>query len=237
RNSLTPWSYSGKPMVSSERDLERVLGLQPDLVLYNRVGTLDSGVDRLREAGIPIFDLGPMLGVSSLIGDLRTVATLAQVPERGDQIARTWLARLERLASHIPEDQRPRALYLGLHGGKVFGGTRGSSYYDLLRYAGLVDVAAAEYTGWPAYDAEQVLALDPDLIVTQSETVDTVCDKVGLEQLRACRGVGGARIVGVPAAVLVDPGFGVLDSAELLHEAVFGSRGATTLKPRITPLR
>ncbi len=221
KNSLEPWRYAGKPTVASERDLEQVLALKPDLVLFNRVGSLGTGIARMRARGIQVFDLGTMLGVDTMIGDLRTVATLVGVPERGDRVAARYLDRLRRVAADVPADQRPRALYLGLHGGEMFGGTRGSSFHDMLVYAGLRDVAEDDYEGWPSYNAEQLLKLDPDLIVTQTESMTRVCTREGLEMLRACRGVDGARLVGVPAAVLVDPGFGVLEAAEAIHAAVF----------------
>jgi iron complex transport system substrate-binding protein len=111
-------------------------------------------------------------------------------------------------------------MYLGTHGGQLFGGTRGTSYHDVLVHGGLVDAAAERYEGWPALTSEQVLELDPELLVTAEGKADELCHIPGLERLRPCRGEG--RIVEVPAAVLIDPGTPMLEAAEAVRRAVHG---------------
>ena len=51
-----------------------------------------------------------------------------------------------RVAADIPEAKRPRALFLSAYGTALYGGAAGSSYHDVLHYAGLRNVAAPLYT-------------------------------------------------------------------------------------------
>jgi ABC-type Fe3+-hydroxamate transport system substrate-binding protein len=101
----------------------------------------------------------------------------------------------------------------------MYGGTRGSSFHDVLSYAGLVDVAAKDFQGWPTISPEVLLTLDPELIVTHTGMRAAFCDRTDLGQLKAC-GPGGS-VIELDAARLNDAGLGMLETAELLHRAAY----------------
>lgn len=224
----SPWAYqqADKPVLGGVDDVEAVLSLSPDLVILNNFGQT-SKVARLRERGIEVFDLGEMRGADMLVRDIHIVATLLGHPERGRRLATAWQRRFAAVADALDGRARKRAVYLGTYGGKVFGGTRGSSYGDILAAAGLVDVAAAEYEGWPQYDAEQLLRLDPDLVVTKPGMGAELCRIPGLERLRGCLTPGG--FVEIEGVVLDDAGLAMLDAAEQIFAAAYPD---TTLHTR-----
>ena len=139
--------------------------------------------------------------------------------ERGRRYARTFRARLERVAAPLGNAPRRRALYLWALGGNLYGGTRGTNYHDVLTHAGLVDVAAERYSGWPQYRAEQIIALDPELVVTKEGLAEVVCGHPGLQQLAACRHPG--RVLTLPDGLIEEPGAAMLDAAELLFEKAY----------------
>lgn len=216
----SPWAYqqADKPVLPGTDDVEAVLSLAPDLVLLNSHGQTGK-VARLRERGIEVFDLGETRGADMLIHDVHVVATLLGHPERGDRLASSWQRRFRAVAGALGNRARKRAMYLSTYGGKVFGGTRGSSYGDILAAAGLMDVAAASYEGWPQYDAEQLLRLDPDLVVTKPGMAAELCRIPGLDQLRVCRTPGSS--VEVESAVIDDPGLSMLDAAEQIFAVAY----------------
>ena len=216
----SPWAYqqTDKPALSGVDDVEAVLSLSPDLVILNSVGQT-SKVARLRERGIEVFDLGEMRGADMLVRDIHIVATLLGHPERGQRLATAWQRRFAAVDAALGGRARKRAVYLSTYGGKVFGGTRGSSYGDILAAAGVVDVAAADYQGWPQYDAEQLLRLDPDLVITKPGMGAELCRIPGLERLRGCRAPGG--FVEIEGAVLDDPGLAMLDAAEQIFAVAY----------------
>lgn len=216
----SPWAYqqADKPVLSGVEDVEAVLSLSPDLVLLNSHGQI-SKVTRLRERGVEVFDLGEMRGADMLVRDIHVVAALLGHPERGDRLATGWRRRFAAVAGSLGGRARRRALYLSTYGGKVFGGTRGSSYGDILAAAGLVDAAADAYEGWPQYSAEQLLRLDPDLVVTKPGMGAELCRIPGLGQLRVCQTASGfAEVDGV---LLDDPGLPMLDAAEHVFAAAY----------------
>lgn len=217
------WRYAGKPSLEATRRVEHLVALRPDLVLVNSLGE-HAWIERLRAAGLLVFDLGPMWGVDTFLRNVMQIGWLIGRPAAARDVAAHFRSRLEAIARHLGARSKRGALYLGVYGNQLLGGTRGSSYHDLLSYAGLVDVAAERYQGWPSYDPEALLTLDPELIVTQTGMRRALCDRAELGQLRACGASGD--VLELDAQLLNDAGFGLLEAAEQLHQAAYAGAGS-----------
>jgi len=225
RDATSPLSFrfAGKPTLPFDLAVETLMTHKLDLFVFNGVAQA-AKMEQLRRSGITVFDLGEMRGLSTLLPNIRSVGELLGVAQRAEQFALAFERRIRSVGSHVPLGQRRRAIYVGLHGDKLFGGGRDTSYDDVLRHAGLINAAAAQYQGWPRYTSEQVLALDPDVIVTQRGMARQLCGTYGLGGLKACGRDG--LTVELPAALLVDPGVAMLEATEAVHNAVFGGASA-----------
>ena len=134
-------------------------------------------------------------------------------------MAREFERRLGAVAADIPESARRRAMYIGIHGDRLYGGAARTSFSDVLQAAGLIDVAAESgYVGWPAYTSEQVLTLNPPWIVTNKGHEDAFCRHAGFHALDACQ---NAQVRGVDTDLLSDPGLSILKAAEAARDAVY----------------
>ncbi len=214
------YRYAGKPAVDALRQPERLLELAPDLVLVNSLGE-HAWVERLRASGLVVFDLGPMRGTQTFIQNVHAVGWLSERHEGAAELAQTFQRRLDAIARQLAPADRRSAIYLGIHGRQLFGGTRGSSYHEVLTFAGLDDVAARDFQGWPNYEPERLLSLNPELVVTQTGMRAALCDGE-LGALRACGPSGG--VIEVDADLLSDAGLGLLDAAERVHRAAYPER-------------
>jgi iron complex transport system substrate-binding protein len=212
------WRYAGKPTVDGMGPLEGLIALKPDLVLLNVFGN-EAKSEKLRAAGIEVFNLGELRGLRTLLPTAEIVGELLGAPARGRALALAYQARLQRVAAPLGTRPRRRALYLVVIAGNIYGGTRGTSYHDVLVAAGLDDVAAARHRDWPQYRPEELAALDPDLLVTKAGLADAVCVQPGLDHLRACREPG--HVLGLPESLIDDPGLGMLDAAEQLFALAY----------------
>lgn len=220
RSSPAAHRFAGKPVVDRIDDLEAVLALSPDLVIVNGLGD-PRKIARLREAGLTVFDLGHMKGLATFLEDIRTVGTLIGAPERGERFAQSFEARMRQAAADVPVAERRGAMWVGAIGNQLYGGASGTSYHDVLVHAGLRDVAAERFDGWPVYSAEDILALDPELVVTEDGHGQIFCRYPGLASLAACREPD--RIVELPDAIASDAGAGMLAATEALRRAVYGA--------------
>jgi iron complex transport system substrate-binding protein len=213
------FAYGDRIEIQSAADVELLRKSRVELLILNHFGA-PAELARLRDAGIEVFNLGDMRGVATLVPNIETVALLLGDHARGVRLAQSFQRRLHAVAADIPREHRKRALYVSAYGGQLFGGAANTSYHDVLTSAGLVDVAAAQFSDWPHYDPEQVFGFDPDLIVTTEASVALLCRTSGLEHLRACSSPGA--VIGLPGLLLENPGLGMLDSAEQIRERVYG---------------
>jgi len=225
------WRFGRRPTVADAEPLEQVLSLQPDLVLLS--GFADEPfAARLRAGGVATFDLGEMRGVASMLANVRTLGELLAEDDRARALERKILRDLTALQTAVPRERMPGGLYLSVIGDSFFGGTAGTSFGDVLFYGGVRDVAAEfGYRDWPQYSAEQLLVMNPALVVTQRGMGRAICAHSMLTRLAAC--AEGGRIVELEAALAGDPGLGLIEAAHELLEQVHGAKGAP--RPLVTP--
>lgn len=212
------YRYVGLETVDGFGPVEALLVLKPDLVLMNSFGA-PGAAERLRNAGVQVFDLGQLRGTESLIHTASSLGELLGAAERAQRFAESFALRMKHVAASLGTQPRKTGLFLSILGPDLQAGTRGTSYHDILIAAGLRDVADRDYQGWPALSAEQVLALAPEIIVTRAGAADRVCKYPGMEHLLGCRGEGA--IVELPGELLDEPGPAMLDAAELLFSLVY----------------
>jgi iron complex transport system substrate-binding protein len=215
------YRYRGLDLVDGFGPVEGILALKPDLVLMNRFGAQTSA-QRLRGAGVVVFDLGELRGESTLVDIALSLGELLGEPERARRFIDGFQGRMRRVSAGLGVRPRKRAMFLSVLGPDLQCGTRGTSYHDILTAAGLQDVAARDYRDWPALSAEQVLALAPEIVVTRAGASGRICGYPGMDHLAPCRGEG--RIVEIPGELLDEAGPSMLEAAELLFALVYGSQ-------------
>lgn len=222
QNEWAGFRYRGRPHIDALGELERLLALNPDLVI---VSTLSSParVQRLRDAGLNVFALGQMRGVESFLRSALDVATLVGKPELGRSYVQSFESRLRHVAGGLPEAERKTAAQFTYFGNRIYGSGLETSYHDVLVAAGLNDVGAQRYTGWPSLSYEQVLELNPEVLVTRTGMGTAFCSHPVLSRLRACDAERG-QIVEMPEGLINDAGALMLVAAERLHRAVYGDR-------------
>jgi iron complex transport system substrate-binding protein len=211
--------YADKIGVERARDIETIIELRPDIVFINNFVDRRH-VERLKDAGLNVFDMGEIRGLKTLPANIRQVATVVGARERGERLARRLLEELAAVSADIPVAARRRGLYVGIHGDRLYGGTVGSSFHDVLVAGGLVDVAAeAGFQSWPAFTNEQLLSLDPPWVITNPGTEEALCRHPGLQSLQACK-LGQVR--SVTTDLLTDPGLRMVEAARAVRVAVYG---------------
>jgi iron complex transport system substrate-binding protein len=217
-----PWRFEGKTGIRTSKDVEAIIALEPDIVFVNGFTDLRH-LARMRDAGLNVFNLGAMYGLETLLPNIDQISTVVGARDRGRILADDFERRMAAVAAGLPDDEKKGAVYVGIYGDRLYGGTVGTSVHDVLSAAGVVDLAAsAGYTGSPAYSNEQLLSLDPPWIITNEPGEDTLCALSGLKTLRACK---ERNVRTVDADLMSDPGLGMLRAAEAVHEVMYPDRG------------
>ena len=205
---------AGLPRLHGLDDLEAILAIRPDVVLVSTFGGESERMTRLREAGIRVVDLGIPRGLASYCANLRLVASLLAVPERGEREALRQEQRSAAVAADIPAERRPRAIYLAVVGEVLFGGATGTSFHDALVLGGCRDAGSeAGWLAWPELTPERVLAVSPEVIITQAGMAADLRKRAGLDRLQA-------RWIEIEAPLLQDPGSLIVDAAQAIRAGV-----------------
>ena len=216
------WRFENHQALPSSQDIENVLSVSPDLVISS-IFASESNMSRLREAGIQVFDLGDMRGIETTLTSIENLGILLNVPEQAERLAQNFMRQVEALRARVPVEERVPGLYLTVMGDAWFGGTTGSSFADVLELAGVIDIAAEHgFQDWPQYNAEELLTMAPNLIVTNEDSAEIICSNSMLGMLPACGPTG--RIIEVPNAYQSDPGLGLIEAAASTQALIHPSR-------------
>jgi iron complex transport system substrate-binding protein len=222
----TALRLAGLPRFAGLDDLESVITLAPDLVLVSSSADQLDRLARLRQSGLTVCNLGPQRGVASLVPNARLIGVLIGADARAERFVATFTQRLANVDASLPPDRvRRRALYLGVYSREIYCGTVGSSYHDVLTAAGLIDVAAEQHSGWPKLSLEDVIALNPEVIVLSVGSATALRALPGIEALQA---VTDGHLLILDDGLLEDPGPGLLDAAEALFRLAYPSMPAST---------
>jgi iron complex transport system substrate-binding protein len=210
-----PWcaAFAGKPRLTNLDDVNALAALHPDLVVTANPGT-PGRIVRLRDAGLPVFDLGPATGLHALEESSRRLGAVLGRPEVAEALWGRFQRRLEAVRPVTTE--RPSGLYLGLYGNVLVGGAGDTSWHDVLEAAGLRD-AAADRTGWPSWTALDVAERNPAWIVTEPGMGALLCAREGIAAIDACR---RGHVAEIDADLLSDPGLTMLDAAEAVADRI-----------------
>lgn len=211
------WRFGKQSSVQRATDVEHILALQPDIVIISSFVN-ESVIARLQEANVAVFDLGDTRGFVSLLDDIGALGQVLNVNTRATQLTERIERELQALEQAVSTEKRPAGMYLSMYGDSFFGGTTNTSFADMLSYGGIDDLAAKHgYKEWPQYTPEQLLVMNPSLIVTSQGLGSGICNHPILYQLAACRKDG--QIIEISSEYISDPGLGIIQAAASIQAA------------------
>jgi iron complex transport system substrate-binding protein len=221
--------------------LERIVELKPGVVLATSTLNRRETVDALDRLGVPVFGARDPRTVDEVLDSIAAVADVLGETERGATLVAGLRARLAALAQRLSGLPPRRVLFVVWHDPLITVG-RGTFIADALRHAGSRSVIEVDQD-WPRISLEEVVRLDPEVIVfasshseTVTQTFDALAGRPGWRNITAVRErryavIGDA--VNRPAPRLVDA---MEELARQLHPAAFQDQGETrnaTLETRL----
>ncbi len=147
-------------------DLERIIRLEPELVLANLEENNESDVTALRGAGLQVY-----------VGDVRTAEAAQTELDQVGQLVGGISMKLSGAIEEALEEQRhmarmrPRVRAAALIWRRPYMAASGDTYIgDLLRQAGAINVCEDASRGrYPRLQLSELIALDPEVILLPSE--------------------------------------------------------------------
>jgi iron complex transport system substrate-binding protein len=224
-----PAEARSKPSVGGLVDpsVEKIVSLQPDLILMATQLNRHETTQQLEELGIPVFVVDPQ----GLNGVLRMIGSLGEAINHTEQ-ARALVKRLTEkraaVASRVKGLARPKVLVVIWYDPVLTAGSK-AFITDAINAAGAESVTADIPQAWPQISMEQVVQRAPELLLLIKElhggiTLDLLKSRAGWDRLEAVR---EARVIYVDEKLEL-PSPSVFDAleelAKALHPAAFEGR-------------
>lgn len=229
QHSTFPAAADRLPKVGSyvRLDIERIVGLRPDLCIAVKDGNPKAAVDRLQALGVAVYALDPR-SVETVIGAILDLGVVLAAEPRAETLAAQMRARIEQVTRRATgADRRPRVFFQIGTAPIVSVGTL-TFAHELIELAGGANVAAGA-AAYPRFSREQVLGLAPEVIVISS--MDRAAGAVEESRREWARwpGIPAVRdgrihivdsdLFDRPSPRLVD---GLEELARFIHPALFG---------------
>ncbi|NSW75707.1 MAG: cobalamin-binding protein [Candidatus Atribacteria bacterium] len=213
----------------TEIDLERVVRLEPDLVLAGSL-TPREVVDKLEELGIRVFVLDAHT-IEEVFEDIGKVAILAGIENEGEEfvkILRDELTQITQKVIMLPAEQKPRLLHVIWHD-PIWTAGRNTFIDEFIRLGGGVNVVS-DLEGYITLSLEELLRRNPDVITVVSAHGSEAISYDFLlsdERLQAVRAIQERKVFLVDSDLVSRPGPRVVEAlavfARILHPETFGA--------------
>ncbi len=210
---------------------EFVLESEPDLVLVSPFAEPDS-VARIRESGLRTVELPTRRNLDHVIAALRRLGEIVGETGRAGELIADLEARRDALVAsrtRSGEGPRPRALSYTNFGSGGWSAGCDTTIHAAMRLAGL-DNALGDRVGHFEFSFEELLAVDPDLIIVSGafgESADTI-----EALLRSEPGLAGVQAVVKGRILRLPPRLASAGSQELLAAAELLAREAARVLER-----
>jgi iron complex transport system substrate-binding protein len=192
-------------------DLERIVGLKPDVIVVWRSGTPAAQVEKLSRLGIPIF-YSETTRLVDVAPATRRFGVLAGTQDQADRSATTFDAALASLRSRYAGKARLKVFYQ-IWDRPLMTIGRAQIIDDAINLCGGDNIFADLTQAAPAVTREAVLARDPDVILGGDGGHDALAS---WQQSAFLRAVKHHNVMTIDAPTLALPSPSILGSVDLL---------------------
>ncbi len=198
--------------------VERVVALQPDLVITSPTPGNRGAVGALERAGVPVVVVAEgSASVAETRESIRAVARAAGALDAGERLVRALDARLARVAERVRGRRPPRTIVAVGFEPFVLAGPE-SYLGELVEIAGGTNVAAAVGGKWPRTGWEFLVASDIEVIIDLAAAmgIDAGSARARWSRFAAIPAVAAGRVSVLASSALVRPGPRIGEAAEEL---------------------
>jgi len=150
-------------------DMERIVFLQPDLIVAWRSGNPRGALNRLEELGIPVYVAEPD-SLQSIGEHLERLGVLTGHASRGAELNRQFSAQIDQLRNDVGNKQRVSVFYQVWHAPMISVGGH-ELINDMIQLCGGENIFAELPVG-PKVNLEDVLARNPQVIIASGSSAE-----------------------------------------------------------------
>lgn len=157
-------------------DLEKIVALKPDLCIAVRDGNPRSAVERLEALGIPVYAVDPRQ-LDTVADTILEIGRLLNATPKAQCLANEMRSRIERVKARVAGAQGKPGVFSQIGIVPIVSAGSNTLMHELITAAGGRNLADGP-TSYPRFSREQVLALQPEVIIITSMTRGADLDQV-----------------------------------------------------------
>jgi iron complex transport system substrate-binding protein len=146
-------------------DIEKIVALNPDLILVAYGTTMDV-INNLVGLGLTVFGI-KTTDLDDLLNDIKTIGEITDKEVEALALTSEMENRIQAVTNQTEElEQRPRTFYIVWHDPLWTAGSE-TFIHELIEKGGGMNICG-NLTGYPIISIEEVIACNPEVIVTSS---------------------------------------------------------------------
>jgi iron complex transport system substrate-binding protein len=166
-------------------DIEKIVALNPDLILAGYGNPIEV-VYTLAGLGLTVFGI-KTTDLDDLLNDIRRVGEITDKEVEAQALTSEMENRIQAVTNQTEElEQRPRVFYIvwGGEGSALWTAGSGTFIHELIEKAGGVNICQ-NITGYTTISIEDVLARNPEIIITSEWAYDWAMNATELASTNA----------------------------------------------------
>lgn len=211
-----------------EPNLEKIVDLEPDLVLYIGGAAQLEKTQTMEDLGLTVLVLTPS-DIEGIFVDIELVGRATGSEDKAARLVSELRARMDEVLSRVTQAERKPLVFYELDATdptRPWTAGPGSFIDTLITMAGGVNLGASAEMEWAEFSTEEVIAQDPEIIIlgdaNYGVTVESVKERPGWGVITAVK--EGAiypiddNLVSRPGPRIVD---GLEELAKIIHPELF----------------
>lgn len=203
----------------TQADAEKIISVKPDLVFlasYVKPGV----VKQVQNAGIPVYEFNDFNSVTDIEKNIKVIGRLVGETTKAQALVNNMQNNIQKVRTAVKGESQPTVLDYGSFG---YAGGKNTTSNDIIQLAGGKN-AAASLNGWAKISDEELVKLNPDVII-DSASDKAFLDKLAKEPaLQSVSAIKHHRLYAIPDADLTSVSQyvvkGIVDVARDIHPNV-----------------
>ncbi len=210
-----PDAARSKPKIGTLLDpnYEMILAARPDLIIATTAGNDKAAVYKLSDLGLAVFVTAPR-SVEGIFESTRQIGLITDCQEKAGRLIAGMRARLDDIHRRLAGLPPTRAFFVTWFDPLLAPG-RNTFENDILKLVNVVSISSDSEEYYPRFSLEQVLARDPDVILTVFHSGQPLPDLRSISGWRGLRAVKTGRVY-VLSETLQHPSPRFVDAVEEL---------------------
>jgi len=146
--------------------IERIVALQPDIVLGSKENSSRKSIERLKSTGIRV-ELYPFSTIDETLGSIRKIGKAIGAPRDAERVAERMKMQIDLLKIRWKDKPKRRTIIIWGTRPLIVAGPR-SYMNELLGIMGATNALDTGKIPYPRIGTEELIALDPDVIIDLS---------------------------------------------------------------------